>query len=146
MATEQVSIPARLSDPQLFALAVIRQRGEIWRGSVSETTHLGDRTDDAGQLERHRLAASALQAAIREEFPELARTSVPRALQRLDERDLITRWRARGRDRYTRILPEHSRGKRLRMVMLTHRGGKVAGEILRRHDDGRYSLSFETLE
>lgn len=147
MATEQVSIPPRLSDPQLFALAVIRERGELQCWTVSDQAHLGDRLARGGQLERHALGGTSIQSAIREEFSDLSRTSVPRALQRLDERDLITRWRRRGgRDSYSRILPDHSSGDHLHKVLLTYRGGRVAGEILRRHEDGRYSLEFDTLD
>lgn len=147
MSTEQVSIPARLSDPQLFTLAAIREHDELRRWEVNNRAYLGDCLESGGPLERHALGGSSLQSAIRDEFPDLERTSVPRALQRLDERDLVTRWRGSwSSDSYSRILPDHSKGDWLRLVMLTHRGGRVAGEVLRRHEDGRYSLSFSTLE
>lgn len=145
MATEQVSIPARLSDPQLFALAAIRQRGEVKRWEMSERTHLGDTPDSGDQFERHCIGGSSLQSAIREEFSDLTRTSVPRALQRLDERDLVTRWTGRP-PRHSRISPDASSGNHLTLVILTQNGGRVAEEILRRHEDGRYSLSFDTLD
>jgi hypothetical protein len=74
-------------------------------------------------------------------------TSFPRTVERLDDRGLLRRV-----TRYRRFQGwrEKSNGERWRSytnwVVLTEDGEAVGRELLRRHADGRYSLSFDTLD
>lgn len=62
-------------------------------------------------------------------------SSFSRSLNRLEDRGLVDSYLGRGRHEPKRT-----------GIRLTDEGREVADEILRRHRDGRYTLSFDTLD
>lgn len=169
-------IPARLSDQQAFILAYMRtwveeRRGgppgeftttvppvDVSRAVAAEFDEGGDRVGEIptpedlhnrleaaladGDRFRERLAREAIDEGRhlhdRPPTPHLTAVhsaSFSRSLDRLEDRDLVDSLRGLGRDEPKRI-----------GLRLTDEGEAVADEVLRRTRDGRYALSFETID
>jgi hypothetical protein len=123
-----MDLPPRLGEQQQFILAAVlvelHPYGEAPRmPTVSE--RVAAEFDESGER-RH--------DARRRSVSESHSASVSRSVTRLGERGFVERKRA---------LYESGKSHR---VTLTDDGYSVAQEILRRCRDGRYSLSFDTLD
>jgi DNA-binding MarR family transcriptional regulator len=110
-------LPPRLSNQQLLVLAAGLPHLEKPPAGIIDRPSPGDTLD-------------AARSAIREEFGASSQ-SVSRTLRRLEERGLARRDQ---RDGYTDAL------------WLTDDGLAAATEARRRHNDGRYALSFDVLD
>lgn len=170
-----MDLPPRLSDQQLFVLATIRQvmnrRLERGRLTVNVNVHglskqVAEEFDDGDRIHRgltddeHReqvrelrgrgehMMADIAEQHRREDRGHAGRggdhltnahsSSFSRALTRLEDRELLVARTSRD--------PRGYREPKRTGVRLTDEGREVADEVLRRHRDGRYSLSFDTLD
>lgn len=140
MVQSQGTIPPRLSETQQFVLAALATTENGKRGYRSL---------------KSQTAVEMGNGEVRQDFLDRSyycptdsfRDTFPRTLDRLSERGLVTRWNKWGRskrereERYEWVTDRTD----IRSVTLTDDGLDAGVELLRRHADGRYSLSFRTL-
>ena len=121
-------LPIQLSSQQRLILAYLLtvETGSVAFKAVSEATAI--ELDDGGNRVT-RTVESARRLTSRHT------SSFSRAVDSLEERDLVEADRGSGRDRPRRVA-----------LRLTTAGQAAAEELCRRHRDGRYRLEFRTLE
>lgn len=137
-------LPGNLSEQQLFVLAYlasITEPGKKRRWGVRYTSlswATAEEFDDDGTHIWERGYRGDRGHGRKEELLRSKHTaSFTRTMERLDERGYLKR-----KDRYG----ETGNNRRTTRVFVTNKGYHAGQKVIRRHRDGRYSLSFETIE
>lgn len=140
-------LPGNLSDQQLFVLAYlasITEPGKKQRWGTSFTSlswATAEEFDDNGTSrniwERGYGPEGPGQGRKREVLSPTHTASFTRTMERLDERGYLKRTDWHGKS---------TSNRRSIRVFVTNKGYHAGQKAIRRHQDGRYSLSFDTLD
>lgn len=130
------ALPGNLSDQQLFVLALLATQHDPdeeqpvkWRYRYLSRKAAWEFDDDGTRVQE-------LDSYPWERLTDDHAASFSRTIKRLEERGYVER------DRYGGARDE----AQTEDVVLTDRGLRAGRESIRRHQDGRYSLSFDKLD
>jgi hypothetical protein len=157
-----MSVPPRLSNQQKFTLAYLYDFNTtnhscrlqpISREAAKEFDGLYDRSNATNDIDD---TSSAM--LLRSIFDSLDKQKVvtnehsasfSRSIDRLHDRELIWKNHNELYDEYyegNTLVSHHRYSRQASWIGLTSDGESVGAELLRQHNDGRYSLSFTTLD